>query len=41
VGVAELALITAGMPAYSLGVEVISELVDEESQEDDDGGGAG
>lgn len=30
VGVAELALITAGMPAYSLGVEIVSELVAEE-----------
>lgn len=30
VGVAELALITAGMPAYSLGVEIIGELIDEE-----------
>lgn len=30
VGVAELALITAGMPAYSLGIEVIAELVAEE-----------
>jgi len=33
VGVAELALITAGMPAYSLGVEILSELAVE-----DDGG---
>lgn len=30
VGVAELALITAGMPAYSLGVEIVSELIAEE-----------
>lgn len=30
VGVAELALITAGMPAYSLGIEIISELIDEQ-----------
>lgn len=29
VGVAELALITAGMPAYSLGVEIIAELAAE------------
>jgi 4-carboxymuconolactone decarboxylase len=27
VGVAELALITAGMPAYSLGVEIVADLV--------------
>jgi 4-carboxymuconolactone decarboxylase len=26
VGVAETALVTAGMPAYSLGIEVIAEL---------------
>lgn len=31
VGVAELALITAGMPAYSLAVEIVAELTDEES----------
>ncbi|MHB1931275.1 MAG: carboxymuconolactone decarboxylase family protein [Acidimicrobiales bacterium] len=31
VGVAELALITAGMPAYSLGVEIIAELTADES----------
>ena len=30
VGVAELALITGGMPAYSLGMEIISELIDDE-----------
>lgn len=38
VGVAELALITAGMPAYSLGVEIIGELNDEEdsSENSDD-----
>lgn len=30
VGVAELALITGGMPAYSLGIEIISELIDEQ-----------
>ena len=29
-GVAELALITAGMPAYSLGVEILSELAAED-----------
>lgn len=28
VGVAETAMITAGMPAYSLGIEIIAELVD-------------
>lgn len=33
-GVAELALITAGMPAYSLGVEILSELMDEEPREE-------
>jgi 4-carboxymuconolactone decarboxylase len=33
VGVTELALVTAGMPAYSLGVEILSELAVE-----DDGG---
>lgn len=31
VGVAELALITAGMPAYSRGVEIIGQLVIEEA----------
>ncbi len=33
-GVAELALITAGMPAYSLGIEVLSRLLDEEPMEE-------
>ena len=37
VGVAELALITAGMPAYSLGVEIIGELIDEEDSNADPG----
>lgn len=36
VGVAELALITAGMPAYSLGVEIVSELLEEEGPGDGD-----
>jgi len=31
VGVAELALITAGMPCYSLGVQIVAELVAEEA----------
>lgn len=35
VGVAELALITAGMPAYSLGVEIIGELRAREEGGDD------
>lgn len=35
VGVAELALITAGMPAYSLGVVIVAELVDEEDRSAD------
>jgi 4-carboxymuconolactone decarboxylase len=34
-GAVELALITAGMPAYSLGVEVLAELL----EEDEKGGG--
>lgn len=38
VGVAELALITAGMPAYSLGVEVLSELAAEEDTSGEPGG---
>lgn len=33
-GVAELALITAGMPAYGLGVEILTELMDEEPMEE-------
>ena len=37
VGVAELALITAGMPAYSLGVEIIGELIDEEDSSENSG----
>lgn len=37
VGVAELALITAGMPAYSLGVEIVWELLEAEGS--GDGGG--
>jgi len=37
VGVAELALITAGMPAYSLGVELIGELIDEEDSSENSG----
>ena len=42
VGVAELALITAGMPAYSLGVEIVSELIAEEgSSGGDDASAAG
>ncbi|MHB1737897.1 MAG: carboxymuconolactone decarboxylase family protein [Actinomycetes bacterium] len=46
VGVAELALITAGMPAYSLGVDIIAELVAEEqrgeiSKEISNGSGTG
>ncbi len=32
VGVAELALITGGMPAYALGVEIISKLVEDEAK---------
>lgn len=32
VGVAELAMSTAGVPAYSLGVEIIAELVAEQQQ---------
>ncbi len=31
VGVAELSLITSGMPAYSLAIEIIGELLEEES----------
>lgn len=37
VGVAELALITGGMPAYGLGVAILSELAEEESKEEHDG----
>lgn len=37
VGVAELALITAGMPAYSLGIEILSELSQDEGEEGDGG----
>jgi len=37
-GVAELALITGGMPAYGLGVEILSELMDEEPMEESGAG---
>jgi 4-carboxymuconolactone decarboxylase len=37
-GVAELVLITVGMPAYSLGVRIIGQLVDEHDGEDPRGG---
>lgn len=39
VGVAELALITAGMPAYSLGVEIVAELAGEEAPTSQEGPG--
>ncbi|MHB8958125.1 MAG: carboxymuconolactone decarboxylase family protein [Candidatus Limnocylindrales bacterium] len=37
VGVAELALITGGMPSYGLGVAILSELAEEELMEEHDG----
>jgi len=40
-GVAELALITAGVPAYSLGVEILTEIADEEPGPSPDGPAGG
>jgi 4-carboxymuconolactone decarboxylase len=41
VGVAELALITAGMPSYSLGVQIVADLLAEEDGKVDEGGQVG